>query len=187
MEQIDSPAVPEESHLVRQAQRGDREAFAGLVLRYRERVIDVVYRMCGDPILAEDAAQVAFLRAWQRLGEYQPRAAFRSWLYRIAINAALDMLRRERPAAALDDLPLPGSDPQPEAAYEQRERAGLVRRAVLALPEASRAALVLREYHGLSYQEIAEALDISTGTVMSRLNYARNKLLETLAPVMEVR
>ena len=177
----------DETRLVQQAQRGDRDAFCELVHLYRERVIDVVYRMCGDPALAEDAAQIAFLRAWQRLPEYQPRAAFRSWLYRIAVNAALDMLRRERPTTAVDDLQLTNSDPQPEAAYEQQEQAALVRRAVLALPEGSRAALVLREYQGLSYREIAETLDISTGTVMSRLNYARTKLLESLTPYLEAR
>ncbi|HEY9089922.1 MAG TPA: sigma-70 family RNA polymerase sigma factor [Anaerolineaceae bacterium] len=175
-----------EMGMVEQAQRGDREAFCALVDQYRERVIDVVYRMCGDPALAEDAAQITFLRAWQNLPRYQPRAAFRSWLYRIAVNAALDMLRRERPTAPVDALELPSADPQPEAAYEEQERARLVRRAVLALPESSRAALVLREYHGLSYKEIAEALDISMGTVMSRLNYARTKLLESLSSYLEV-
>lgn len=174
-----------EIDLVEQAQRGDREAFCALVDQYRERVIDVVYRMCGDPALAEDAAQIAFLRAWQNLPRYQPRAAFRSWLYRIAVNAALDLLRRERPTTPVDTLELPAAGPQPEAAYEEQERAHLVRKAVLALPEGSRAALVLREYHSLSYKEIADALDISIGTVMSRLNYARTKLLDTLSPYLE--
>lgn len=183
--EIEGTAV--ETQLVEQAQRGDREAFCQLVTLYRERVIDVVYRMCGNPALAEDAAQITFLRAWQHLTEYHPRAAFRSWLYRIAVNAALDMLRRERPTAPVDDLNLKSPEPQPEAAYEQQEQARLVRQAVLALPEGSRAALVLREYHGLSYREIADALDISPGTVMSRLNYARTKLLETLAPILEVK
>jgi RNA polymerase sigma-70 factor (ECF subfamily) len=177
--------VVEESRLITQAQQGDREAFSELVCRHRAGVINVVYRMCGDVSLAEDAAQVAFIRAWQNLPKFQPRAAFRCWLYRIALNAARDMLRRERPAVAIDDLPLASPADKVETHVEQQERTRRVRQAVLSLPEASRAALVLREYEGLSYQEIAEALDISTGTVMSRLNYARCRLAELLNPILE--
>ncbi len=175
----------EESSLIAQAQQGDREAFSELVCRYRAGAINVVYRMCGDASLAEDAAQVAFIRAWQALPKFQPRPAFRGWLYRIAVNAAHDMLRREKPEVALDDLSLASPADKVETQVEQRERARRVRQAVLSLPEASRAALVLREYEGLSYQEIAEALEISTGTVMSRLSYARGRLLEMLKPVLE--
>ena len=177
--------VVEESSLITQAQQGDRDAFAELVYRHRAGAINVVYRMCGDGNLAEDAAQVAFIRAWQNLPKFQPRAAFRSWLYRIAINAARDMLRREKPGVDIDDLSLASPANKVEAHVEQRERARRVRQAVLSLPEASRAALVLREYEGLSYQEIAETLDISTGTVMSRLNYARCRLAEMLNPMLE--
>jgi len=175
----------EESSLILQAQQGDREAFADLVCRHRAGVINVVYRMCGDASLAEDAAQAAFMRAWQNLPKFQPRAPFRCWLYRIALNAARDMLRREKPDVAIDDLFLASPAEKVEAQVEQQERARRVRQAVLSLPEASRAALVLREYEGLSYQEIAEALEISTGTVMSRLNYARGRLIEMLKPVLE--
>jgi RNA polymerase sigma-70 factor, ECF subfamily len=177
--------VADESKLIALAQQGDRGAFGDLVCRYRAGVVNVVYRMCGDPCLAEDAAQVAFIRAWQNLPKFQPRAAFRSWLYRIAINAALDMLRREKPTVDIDELPLVSPAEKVEAHVEQQERARQVKQAMLALPEASRAALVLREYEGLSYQEIAAALDISTGTVMSRLNYARQRLVEMLNPLLE--
>jgi RNA polymerase sigma-70 factor (ECF subfamily) len=177
--------VAEESSLITQAQRGDREAFAELVCRYRAGAINVVYRMCGDSNLAEDAAQVAFIRAWQNLPKFQPRAAFRCWLYRIALNAARDMLRREKPEVDIDDLFLALPGDKVETHVEQQERAQQVRQAVLSLPEASRAALVLREYEGLSYQEIGEALEISTGTVMSRLNYARGRLAELLNPLLE--
>jgi len=174
----------EESGLITQAQQGDRDAFAELVCRHRAGVINVVYRMCGDASLAEDAAQVAFIRAWQALPKFQPRAAFRCWLYRIAVNAAHDMLRREKPEVTLDDLSLASPAERVETQVEQQERVRRVRQAVLSLPEASRAALVLREYEGLSYQEIAEALEISTGTVMSRLNYARGRLAELLNPLL---
>ncbi len=178
-------AVVDETRLVTQAQRGDKDAFCELVCRYREAVIDVVYRMCGDPALAEDAAQVAFVRAWQKLAGFRAGTSFRNWLYRIAVNAALDFLRREKPGPDIETLELAASGERVEARIEQQERAHMVRAAVLALPDASRAVLVLKEYHDLSYQEIAETLEIPIGTVMSRLSYARKRLSELLCPCLE--
>jgi RNA polymerase sigma-70 factor (ECF subfamily) len=174
-----------DQELIRAARRGDRRAYGELVLRYRERVVAVVYRTCGDPHLAEDAAQEAFLRGWQKLSSYRVGTSFPSWLYRIAVNASRDVLRRRQPTADVANVPL--TDPQvgPEAALVQKERGERVREAVLALPPASRVTLVLREYEGLSYREIAEVLDVPTGTVMSRLHYARTRLREMLEPWME--
>ncbi len=174
-----------ELELIRQAQAGDRHAFGELIYRYRERVVRVVYRMCGDIHLAEDAAQEAFIRAWLHLPKYRPQAPFRSWLYRIATNAALDMLRRERNTVDIDEVPLATPADGPEATMAQVEREERVRQAVMMLPDASRSVLVLREYEGLSYREIADVLDIPIGTVMSRLNYARNRLRAMLAPYLE--
>lgn len=145
----------------------------------------MVYRMCGDASLAEDAAQEAFIRAWKHLPNYQPRSPFRNWVYRIANNAALDVLRRRRETVDVDEIPIASSSAGPEALLEKEERAARVRQAVLELPEASRAVLVLREYEGLSYKEIADVLGIPIGTVMSRLNYARNQLRKSLAPCLE--
>jgi RNA polymerase sigma-70 factor (ECF subfamily) len=176
-----------ELELIAKAQQGDRQAFGELVRRHREGVINVVYRMYGDVNLAEDAAQEAFIRAWQHLLDYRPRSPFRNWVYRIATNVALDMLRRERETVDVDTLSLASSEEGPEATVEGEERGERVRQAVLALPPASRVVLVLREYEGLSYREIADTLDIPIGTVMSRLNYARNRLRESLAPYLEVR
>jgi len=169
------------------AQQGDRQAFGELVRRHRAGVVNVVYRMCGDAALAEEAAQEAFLRAWQHLGRYNPRYAFRSWVYRIAVNAAVDTLRRERPTTDLEAEPLADRGEGPEAWVERQQQAEQVRRAVLDLPPASRAVLVLREYEGLSYREIADALDIPVGTVMSRLNYARGQLRRALGGPAEER
>ncbi len=163
------------------AQQGDRQAFGELVRLHRPRVLNVVYRMCGDAAVAEDAAQDAFLRAWQNLGRYNPRFAFRSWVYRIALNMAVDALRRERPPTDVDAEPLISGAEGPEALLVRKQQAEHVQRAVLDLPPASRAVLVLREYEALSYQEIAEALDIPLGTVMSRLNYARGQLRQALS------
>jgi RNA polymerase sigma-70 factor (ECF subfamily) len=174
-----------ELELIAKAQQGDRQAFGELVRRHREGAINVVYRMCGDANLAEDAAQEAFIRAWQHLPNYRPRSPFRNWVYRIATNVALDVLRRERETVDVEPLSLVSSDESPEAMVERGERGEHVRQAVLALPPASRAVLVLREYEGLSYREIADTLDIPIGTVMSRLHYARNRLRESLAPYLE--
>jgi RNA polymerase sigma-70 factor, ECF subfamily len=164
---------------------GDRQAFDELVCRYRAGVVGVVYRMSGDPNLAEEAAQEAFVRAWQNLHSYKTSHPFRSWVYRIAINAALDSLRQQTPLVELENLDLPSPEIVPEDSLEEQERARAVRQAVLALPAASRAVLVLREYEGLTYAEIAAALDIPSGTVMSRLSYARNLLRQSLAAYLE--
>ena len=165
---------------------GDRQAFGDLVCRYQEQVVGVVFRMCGDVDLAEEAAQEAFLRAWQRLHQYKPQFPFRSWIFSIAIHLALDALRREPETMDVDALDLQSAHPGPEGALESKQRAEEVRQAVLALPPASRAVLVLREYQGLSYGEIAEVLGIPAGTVMSRLNYARRHLRQALSEDLEV-
>jgi RNA polymerase sigma-70 factor (ECF subfamily) len=150
--------------------------------------MNVVYRMCGDAQIAEDAAQESFIQAWLHLSSYRPGTSLRSWLYRIAVNAATDMLRKEKRILpnALEDLPL--QDPQlgPEALFSQAERTALVQKAILSLPEASRVVLVMREYEGMSYHEIAESLRIPLGTVMSRLNYARKTLRDKLEPKLFV-
>lgn len=173
-----------ERDMIAQAQAGNRRAFGELVTRHRAGVVNVVYRMCGDLQVAEDAAQDAFVRAWQKLPEYQPRAPFRNWLYRIATNVALDSLRRQKKTVDVDALPLATRTHGPEGSYEVKERAKQVQAAVMALPESSRAALILREYEGLSYAEIANTLNIPVGTVMSRLNYARKQLLKRLENVL---
>ncbi len=171
-----------ETELVTRAQSGERDAFGELVRIHAQGVRNVVYRMCGDAQIAEDAAQETFIQAWLHLSSYRPQTSLRSWLYRIAVNAATDMLRKEKRILpnALEDLHLQDPQLSPEALFFQEERTALVKRAILALPEASRAVLVLREYEGMSYHEISSALSIPIGTVMSRLNYARKTLKDKL-------
>jgi len=173
-----------EGELVIKAQNGDRNAFSELVRIHAQGVLNVVYRMCADVQIAEDAAQETFIQAWLHLSTYHPQTSLRNWLYRIAVNAATDMFRKEKRILpnALEDLHLTDHRPGPESLFSQKERTALVQNAVLSLPDASRAVLVLREYEGMSYHEIADALDIPVGTVMSRLNYARKILKEKLEP-----
>jgi len=176
--------VTNEAELVAQAQRGDRNAFSELVRIHARGVFNVVYHMCGDSSVADDAAQETFIRAWQNLSSYRPQTSLRNWLYRIAFNAGMDMLRKEKRIlpGAVEDFHLADPQPGPEGVYLQEERTALVQEAISSLPDASRAVLVLREYEGMSYHEIADALDIPVGTVMSRLNYARKLLKEKLEP-----
>ena len=175
-------AAVNETELVTQAQRGDRNAFGELVCIHAQGVTNVIYRMCGDVQIAEEAAQETFIQAWLHLSSYRPQTSLRNWLYRIAVNAATDILRKEKRILpnAIEDLQLTDSLPGPEALLFQSERTALVQKAILSLPDASRAILVLREYEEMSYHEIADTLDIPIGTVMSRLNYARKILKEKL-------
>jgi RNA polymerase sigma-70 factor, ECF subfamily len=172
-----------EERLLIQAIGGDRNAYGELVSRCYEDVIRVVYRLCGDAQIAQDATQEAFMRAWVRLPGFQSRAPFSHWVYRIAVNTALDTLR-EKPQESIETCTgislMAETGPGPEAAYLEKEQAYLVQGAVNTLPEAARTVLVLREYGSLTYEEIASLLEIPVGTVMSRLNYARNRLREML-------
>jgi RNA polymerase sigma-70 factor (ECF subfamily) len=177
-----------EAELIVRAQNGERNAFSELVRIHTRGVFNVVYRMCGDALVAEDAAQETFIRAWQNLSSYRPQTSLRNWLYRIAFNAGMDMLRKEKRILPTDieEMNLPDDRPGPESMVSQNERTAMVQKAILSLPDASRAVLVLKEYEGMSYREIADALDIPIGTVMSRLNYARKLLKENLEPKLFV-
>jgi RNA polymerase sigma-70 factor (ECF subfamily) len=177
-----------ETHLVKQAQNGDRNAFSELVRIHAQGVLNVVYRMCGDMLIAEDAAQETFLRAWQNLSAYRSQMPLRNWLYRIAVNAGMDMLRKEKRILPddINDLNLTDKQPGIELLVSQQERTALVQKTIVSLPHASRVVLVLREYEGLSYQEISSTLDIPVGTVMSRLNYARKLLKAKLEPQLSL-
>ena len=179
-----SPYAETEAILIAKAQKGDRDAFGELARHHHPGVVNVVYRMCGDVELAEDAAQDAFIQAWLHLPSFRPGTSLRNWIYRIAVNAALDVLRREpkTPLVDLETLSMPDSLAGPETVLLEKERAFAVQQAILSLTEANRSILTLREYGGLSYQEIAATLNIPLGTVMSRLNYARDRLRELLAP-----
>lgn len=170
-----------DEELAAHGRQGSKKAFGELVRRHQRAVVTIAYRLSGDAMLAQDVAQECFVKAWQRLGRFRDRGAgsFRAWLYRLAHNATIDQLRKTRPSISLDWQPL-AHDPSPQDVVLQDERTHRVQQAILALPEACRAALILREYEGMSYREISQILDIPIGTVMSRLNYARGKLRQML-------
>ncbi len=177
-----NPTVETEADLIRRAQAGDSGAYGELVQRYYLPVVHVAYRLCGEAALAEDMAQETFLRAWVNLASFRPAASMKNWLYRIAVNATLDVLRR-KPEIPVDEevvQMVPDTVPDPETALMQKERSEHLQRMLGSLPEATRSVLILREYGELSYHEIAAVLDIPLGTVMSRLNSARTRLRDLL-------
>lgn len=176
------PEGERESEWIARAQAGDKAAYGQIVQRYQRLVISVAYHQGLDLAAAEDAAQEAFIKAWLALPRFRQPAGrasggLRAWLCRIAINTAADIRRRTRPTDELDE-DAPDDESDPEAQAETRATIQVMRRALAQLPPASRAALTLREYEGLSYAEIADVLGIPLGTVMSRLNYARGRLRE---------
>ena len=186
----------EELVLVQKAVDGDDEAFRVLVERYQRRVYALAFGILRQREDAWDVAQEAFVKAYKNLARFQGTAAFYTWLYRIAYNLSMDALRsrarrdtvdigndnRVMDAAAAQEAP-DSSHPAEHAA--RRELAVVLHNAMSRLSDKHRAIIVLREIEGLSYEEMAEVLKISKGTVMSRLFHARRNLQALLKPYVE--
>lgn len=175
----------QENQWVDAARQGDQDAFEALVRLYEKRVFALTLRMCGNPEDAAEAAQEAFLSAWQGLPFFRGDASFSTWLYRLASNACVDFLRREgrRRAAAgpsLDDgelnLDVPDAAPGPQEQAERRELQSHIEAGLQALSPDHREVLLLREMHQLRYDEIAQVLDLDVGTVKSRISRGRKQL-----------
>ena len=173
------PDREEEALLLAAARGGDQQAFAQLVTASRSRLWAVCLQICGNAHDAEDALQDALISAWQHLDRFDGRARFSTWAYRIAANAALSRVRRRRDVPE-EDAGVDEASPA-SGVGEQVTTVMVVRRALADLPPAFREAIVLREYGGLDYQEIAEHQGIPVQTVKSRLSRARSALRETLA------
>ena len=173
----------EEKDLICRAARGDAEAFRQLVEAYQTPAYRLAARMCG-PDSAEDVTQEAFLAAWRALPEFRGDCRFSTWLYRLVSNAAIDCLRREkkhRDTGDVDDLELPDGGPPPQEQAERSDTRDAVRLALDRLSPEHRQVLLLRFMQELDYGEIARALNVSEGTVKSRINRAKSKLREVLA------
>ncbi|HEY3895154.1 MAG TPA: sigma-70 family RNA polymerase sigma factor [Pseudonocardiaceae bacterium] len=170
--------------LVVRAQEGDVRAFEALVRRYQRRFYRLAVRLLGNSSDAEEAVQDAFLSAWRRLPGFRGEAAFSSWMYRIVTNRCLLLLRKRRPVTTLDELrDQPGPESaSPEHAAETRDRAVALQRALLDLPTDQRACWILRELHGLGYEDIATIVAASPDAVRGRLHRARRTLAEVMAP-----
>ena len=170
---------PEEHEWLRLAQAGDRAAFSHLVRRHQNAVHRFILRMLGSREEALELTQETFIKAWQALPQWQPRAQFRTWVLRIASNSAMDALRRRKIVEIvplLDDYDAPAQGPGPEAQLQSLQRLRSLESALAALPAEQREAILLREIEGLSYAEIAAVLNVHEGTVKSRLARAREAL-----------
>ncbi len=182
--------------LVRRAQRNERGAFDLLVLKYQHKVVKLVARLLRDPAEAEDVAQEAFVKAYRALGSFRGDSAFYTWLYRIAVNTARNAIasRQRRPLDYEAELSeseqsnlasrLRHTD-TPEATVLSEEIRQTVNEAIEQLPEDLRTAIVLREVEGLSYEEIAAAMDCPVGTVRSRIFRAREAIDRALKPLLD--
>ncbi len=176
----------QEHNLIQAARNGDQAAFGELVQQYQKRVFALAVRMCPTPELAEEAAQEAFLAAWQGLPFFRGDSAFATWLYRLTSNACVDLLRKEQrhQGPSLDDETVTAeaadTAPTPEEAAEHRELRQQIEAGLKTLSPEHRAVLVLRELHQLSYDEIAESLELDLGTVKSRISRGRRQLREFL-------
>ena len=174
-----------EKALIKAAQQGDKEAFQALVELHQAIVLGFLYRWGNEAETAQDLAQETFIKAWLALEKYDHRQKFKNWLLKIAYNTAIDFWRRRHRTVELDAVSLADQTIDLESQVSRNQQAELVKQAIQSLPEQSRTALILREYHQYSYQEIAQTLDIPLGTVMSRLNYARSVLKKRLQPLLE--
>lgn len=171
---------PTDREYVRLGQAGDRGAFSQLVRRYQDRVYRFILRMVNSHDEALELTQDTFINAWQALPDWRPDAEFRTWLFRIASNAAMDCLRRRKVVefvALEEDYDTPGEGPGPEAQLQTKQRLVAVESALARLAPDQREILLLREVEDMSYAEIGATLGINEGTVKSRLARAREALI----------
>lgn len=202
-EEASKPAArtDDDRDLVRRVQEGDQEAFRTLFERYHRRAYAVAYGVVKNKQDALDVVQDGFVKVHRHIDSFQGTSSFYTWLYRIIMNLAIDHVRRRRNAKGLeyddrvgrDDDEIAGDgtllprilDANPGKTVIRRELLERIQRALDELPEYHRAVILLREVEGLSYEEMAEVLDVPKGTIMSRLFHARKKMQAALSDYME--
>ena len=177
-----------EKELIARLQARDEAAFEELIRQYEKKVYSLCARMCGNAEDAEEAAQDAFLALWRGIDRFRQESSLSTWIYRLASNACIDLMRRKKKGAgsvSLDDEELfvdaVDPAPQPHEEAERRETQRLLQEGLLSLPAEYRSILLLREIEGLSYSEISAALDLELGTVKSRISRGRTLLRNFLS------
>ncbi len=185
-----SPNELSDADCIAKVKGGDRAAYDTLVLRYQDRLFNTLIRLTGSTDDAMDIAQDAFVQAYKKIDTFQQKAAFYTWLYRIAFNLAMSHGRKRKPLTVLDaDDTTHTIDPtdacSPADHLESTERVAAVQAAISSLADEHRQVVVLREMEGCGYEQIADILGIPIGTVRSRLFRARAQLKEKLASIVE--
>lgn len=177
-----------EKELIARLQARDEAAFEELIRQYEKKVYSLCARMCGNAEDAEEAAQDAFLALWRGIDRFRQESSLSTWIYRLASNACIDLMRRKKKGAgsvSLDDEELfvdaVDPAPQPHEEAERRETQRLLQEGLLSLPAEYRSILLLREIEGLSYSEISAALGLELGTVKSRISRGRTLLRNFLS------
>ena len=185
-----------DKELVRRVQKGDKRAFDLLFSRYQHKIVSLVGRYLRDAQDVEDVTQEAFIKAFRALPRFRGESAFYTWLYRIAINTAKNHLvaRSRRPpgvdvdvedAEFMDGADLLKEGESPEAALARDELSAAINTAIGQLPDDLRSAVTLREFDGLSYEQIAQIMDCPVGTVRSRIFRARESIDQHIAPLLD--
>ena len=183
----------DDQRLIVECLRGDPAAFGVLVRRYQDRLYNTVFRLVGNAEDAQDVVQEAFLNAYQSLGGFKGDSLFFTWLYRIAVNAAISFKRKRRVVIPIDaargvvsgvprgvEPPDPSELSRPGHALEQEEQERRIQRALNRLSPEHRAVLILKDMEGQKYETMAEILQVPIGTIRSRLHRARLELRELL-------
>lgn len=187
-----------DKELVRRVKKGDKQAFDLLFGRYQHKILNLVSRYLRDPEDVQDVTQEAFIKAFRALPRFRGESAFYTWLYRIAINTAKNHIvaRSRRPPGTdvdVDDAEfMEGTDAlkeseSPESALARDELKAAIDRAISELPDDLRSAVTLREFDGLSYEQIAEIMDCPVGTVRSRIFRAREAIDRAIEPLLSAR
>jgi len=189
-----SATQDDDAVLIERCRAGRHDAFRGLFDRHREHVFRVACRLVGNREDALDLTQEAFMKAYTSLDRFRGQASFKTYLTRIAVNACLDFRRRSRPGQVeLDEERLGAGGPRevamagqtdPAQQAQSHELQEALHQAVQSLPDALRATFLLHAIEGFTYREVAEALDVPVGTVMSRIYYARNNIRQSVAPFL---
>jgi RNA polymerase sigma-70 factor (ECF subfamily) len=188
--------------LIEQYRNGDSEAMERLVLKYQNRIYNVILKICADPDDAAELTQETFVKVIENLDKFEGRSGFYTWTFRIAVNLTLNYCQRNSKLAfrsldaeqqqqddsqmkqVLKDFLSDDSSPDPAAEVQSKELYRIAAKALIGLDEAHRAVIVLRDIEGMSYARIAEVLDIELGTVRSRLSRARSKMRDILEDIL---
>ena len=188
--------------LIKQYQNGDSAALEQLVLKYQNRIYNVILKICADPDDAAELTQETFVKIIENLDKFEGRSGFYTWTFRIAVNLTLNYCQRNSKLAfrsldaeqqqqddskvsqVLKDFLSDDSSPDPAAEVQSKELYRIAAKALMGLDEAHRAVIVLRDIEGMSYARIAEVLDIELGTVRSRLSRARSKMRDILEDIL---